>query len=247
MDGRPLQGASSVRGIGSYERGLLAGLAELASRRRSACCCPPTGAAGRGTQRFGLRRGVSRSSTHAATGGRHGVRRARASGFAADLYHAVEFGQPLRTRLPVVVTVHDLIPSSCRATTPGCASPDSRTAAASPRRRGDRRVRGDAPRRAAFDGDDPERSRSSPRASHRCSGPHPATTVHQLRNSFVSSAVSACGRHLRSPQARRVARRRGPARAAGPRRRARHRGRPGNVRGARTGALDRAGSLTTAE
>ena len=29
MDGRPLQGASSVRGIGSYERGLLAGFAEL--------------------------------------------------------------------------------------------------------------------------------------------------------------------------------------------------------------------------
>ena len=28
----------------------------------------------------------------------------------ADLYHAIEFGQPLRTRLPVVVTVHDLIP-----------------------------------------------------------------------------------------------------------------------------------------
>ena len=31
-------------------------------------------------------------------------------GSRADLYHAIEFGQPLRTRLPVVVTVHDLIP-----------------------------------------------------------------------------------------------------------------------------------------
>ena len=34
MDGRPLQGASSVRGIGSYERGLLAGFAELEHPRR---------------------------------------------------------------------------------------------------------------------------------------------------------------------------------------------------------------------
>jgi glycosyltransferase involved in cell wall biosynthesis len=31
-------------------------------------------------------------------------------GSKADLYHAIEFGQPLRARLPVVVTVHDLIP-----------------------------------------------------------------------------------------------------------------------------------------
>ena len=29
MDGRPLQGASSVRGIGSYARGLIGGFAEL--------------------------------------------------------------------------------------------------------------------------------------------------------------------------------------------------------------------------
>ena len=31
-------------------------------------------------------------------------------GSNADLYHAIEFGQPVRSRLPVVVTVHDLIP-----------------------------------------------------------------------------------------------------------------------------------------
>ena len=112
MDGRPLQGASSVRGIGSYERGLLAGFAELEN--------PPQVS-------------LLLSAHHEPPAGGHGVRRAQTRripvihptlqpvadtvfvasalrGSRADLYHAIEFGQPLRTRLPVVVTVHDLIP-----------------------------------------------------------------------------------------------------------------------------------------
>ena len=113
MDGRPLQGASSVRGIGSYERGLLAGFRRARrARPRSACCSPRT---------TSLR---PRSSAAL----RPAPRRIRVihptlqpiadtllvanalRGSNADLYHAIEFGQPLRTRLPVVVTVHDLIP-----------------------------------------------------------------------------------------------------------------------------------------
>ena len=112
MAGR-LQGASSVRGIGSYERGLLAGFAELAeppevslllSPTRDATCHP---------------RSASHPSVDAAHPGRPPTLQPVADTLfvasalrdsAADLYHAVEFGQPLRTRLPVVVTVHDLIP-----------------------------------------------------------------------------------------------------------------------------------------
>ena len=42
MDGRPLQGASSVRGIGSYERGLLSGFAGLAEPPQVSSCSPRT-------------------------------------------------------------------------------------------------------------------------------------------------------------------------------------------------------------
>ncbi len=112
MDGRPLQGASSVRGIGSYERGLLAGLGELTQ--------PP---------HVSLLLSAHRElPPEVAPDLRPVARRLRVihptlqpiadtllvamalRGSNADLYHAVEFGQPLRTQLPVVVTVHDLIP-----------------------------------------------------------------------------------------------------------------------------------------
>ena len=112
MDGRPLQGASSVRGIGSYARGLLAGFAELND--------PPE---------VSLLLAAHRDLPREVSGAvRPAPRRIRVvhptlqpvadtllvaralRGARADLYHAIEFGQPLRTRLPVVVTVHDLIP-----------------------------------------------------------------------------------------------------------------------------------------
>jgi glycosyltransferase involved in cell wall biosynthesis len=112
MDGRPLQGASSVRGIGSYERGLLGGFRELPA--------PPT---------VSLLLSAHREPPAEVTSARlPSARRIRVvhptlqpiadtlfvanalRGLRADLYHAIEFGQPWRTRLPVVVTVHDLIP-----------------------------------------------------------------------------------------------------------------------------------------
>jgi glycosyltransferase involved in cell wall biosynthesis len=112
MDGRPLQGASSVRGIGSYERGLLAGFGELEQ--------PP--------QVSLLLSAHQELPAEVTIALRPVGRRVRVihptlqpiadtllvanalRGSNADLYHAIEFGQPLRTRLPVVVTVHDLIP-----------------------------------------------------------------------------------------------------------------------------------------
>jgi len=112
MDGRPLQGASSVRGIGSYARGLIAGFAEvkdppdvslLLSEHREP---PPEVNAGVGSaaRRIRVVHPTLQPIADALLVAR-ALRDAR-----ADLYHAIEFGQPLRTRLPVVVTVHDLIP-----------------------------------------------------------------------------------------------------------------------------------------
>jgi glycosyltransferase involved in cell wall biosynthesis len=112
IDGRPLQGASSVRGIGSYARGLIAGFSELAappevslllSQRRE---LPAEVSAGIRPARRRIRVVHPTLQPVADT-----VFVARALRDAdTDLYHAIEFGQPLRTRLPVVVTVHDLIP-----------------------------------------------------------------------------------------------------------------------------------------
>src|SRR5579863_2884837 len=112
MDGRPLQGASSVRGIGSYERGLLSGFAELreppeVSLLLSAHTEPPaevTGSLPPSPRRIPVIHPTLQpiADTLFVASALRGAR--------ADLYHAIEFGQPVRTRLPVVVTVHDLIP-----------------------------------------------------------------------------------------------------------------------------------------
>jgi glycosyltransferase involved in cell wall biosynthesis len=113
LDGRSLQDQSSVRGIGTYMRGLLAGYESLGV----------TGDVG-----LLLERG-SELPPHLVTAGfaahpatlrplnRHlrpmldpfQIRRALGS-HPPLLYHATEYGQPLFPRTPVVVTVHDLIP-----------------------------------------------------------------------------------------------------------------------------------------
>lgn len=112
MDGRPLQGPSAVRGIGSYARGLIAGFAELdtppdVSLLLSAHREPPSklgAAVGSAPRRIRVVHPTLQPIADT-------LLVAWALGDArADLYHAIEFGQPLRTRLPVVVTVHDLIP-----------------------------------------------------------------------------------------------------------------------------------------
>ncbi len=113
VDGRSLQDGSSVRGIGTYLRGLLGGYASLGVSsevglliERGHALPPDLVAAG-----FAIHPALLRSLN------RHlrpildplQVRRAlRAS--RPSLYHAVEYAQPLFPPLPVVVTVHDLIP-----------------------------------------------------------------------------------------------------------------------------------------
>ena len=113
LDGRPLQGDSAVRGIGSYERGLLAGFAELGRvgdiGLLLATGRPEPGEVGQ----FGLQVAPPRLRTVHPTLQpvadpllvAAALRRVRPA-----LYHAIEWGQPLAARMPVVVTVHDLIP-----------------------------------------------------------------------------------------------------------------------------------------
>jgi len=112
VDGRPLQGDSAARGIGSYLSGLLEGVAGIGFAPQVALLLARGVAAPRMARDLGLRAvaAVPRLERRAqvladpllvGTALRHTQSR---------LYHAVEYGQPWRSPVPVVVTVHDLIP-----------------------------------------------------------------------------------------------------------------------------------------
>ena len=112
IDGRVLVGHSGVRGIGVYLRGLLSGFAELGVSDRIILLHS---------------RGLNVPSEVRPGGPRAGpavpVLKRRLQpladplmlgrilrGTAAAVYHGIEWAQPLPAPLPVVVTVHDLIP-----------------------------------------------------------------------------------------------------------------------------------------
>jgi glycosyltransferase involved in cell wall biosynthesis len=111
IDARPLQGPSGGRGIGSYVRGLLAGFLEHGFDRhvsllidgRLPAPSVPQGAfvahaiRPRYRDRFGL---IEEAAT---LGGR--LERIRPA-----LYHATSLSLPSRCPVPMVVTLHDLIP-----------------------------------------------------------------------------------------------------------------------------------------
>ena len=112
IDGRPLQSDSATRGIGTYLRGLLGGMAEIGFSSQIALLLsrgtlPPTAQDSLGLDsvpavaRLERRAQVLADPWLVATALRRHPPR---------LYHAVEYGQPRRARIPVVVTVHDLIP-----------------------------------------------------------------------------------------------------------------------------------------
>jgi len=112
IDARPLQGDSASRGIGTYLRGLLEGMTEIgfapqlgALLGREAPTPQELTAAGvrvtAGVPRLERRAQVLADPLLVAGALRH---------HPARLYHAVEQGQPRRAAIPVVVTVHDLIP-----------------------------------------------------------------------------------------------------------------------------------------
>lgn len=111
IDGRPLQGDSAGRGIGSYLRGLLGGMTQIGFSPEVSLLlirgAPPPEVAKLGLRVAArtprLERRVQILADPVLVGA--ALRRS-----APRLYHAVEGGQPLRSAVPVVVTVHDLIP-----------------------------------------------------------------------------------------------------------------------------------------
>ncbi len=108
---RPLQGASAGRGIGSYARGLLAGMVEAGFDSQLTLLLDvafdePALPAGR-FRLAGCRRryhGQLSAYEDAVVLGRDVER------IGADVYHAVDLRLPGRPPCPLVVTVHDLIP-----------------------------------------------------------------------------------------------------------------------------------------
>jgi glycosyltransferase involved in cell wall biosynthesis len=112
IDARPLQGDSAARGIGTYLRGLLQGMAEIGFAAQVSLLLSRGRALRQSGDDLGLPVGarlprLERRAQVVADP----LLVARALGRARPrLYHAVEQGQPLRSPVPVVVTVHDLIP-----------------------------------------------------------------------------------------------------------------------------------------
>lgn len=113
LDGRALQDRSSTRGIGSYLRGLLDGLHALGADSRVTLMlragAPPPPDLGRWAAAPGPRVPVLKRRLQPVADPflvSRVVRRERPA-----LYHAVEYAQPVAASgVPVVVTVHDLIP-----------------------------------------------------------------------------------------------------------------------------------------
>jgi glycosyltransferase involved in cell wall biosynthesis len=112
IDGRSMTGASGVRGIGTYVRNLVEALRALddppaielllTSRRPPPTeTLPPGVVAGPSVPRLKRRLQPVADPLLVAMA----LRRSQAA-----VFHAVEWAQPLWARVPVVVTVHDLIP-----------------------------------------------------------------------------------------------------------------------------------------
>jgi alpha-1,3-rhamnosyl/mannosyltransferase len=112
IDARPLQGDSASRGIGTYLRGLLDGMAGIGFATQVAVLLgrgapEPGDLAGRGLE-VGAR--TPRLERRAQVLADPYLTARALRGNPARLYHAVEYGQPRQAAIPVVVTVHDLIP-----------------------------------------------------------------------------------------------------------------------------------------
>ncbi len=113
IDGRSLQDRSAVRGIGTYLRGLLAGYVQLGVASQVELIVRGGEAVPTEIAEFGLHRSRARIPVMkrriqpvadpflVATV----LRRIR-----PHLYHGVDYAQPVTASMPVVITVHDLIP-----------------------------------------------------------------------------------------------------------------------------------------
>lgn len=111
LDARPLQSADALRGIGSYVRGLVVGLLDEGFDRRTALLFD----AGRPLPRVPEGEFVV-TTVRGRYGGRAGILEEsavmgdRLAALRPALYHATTLALPGRSPVPLVVTVHDLIP-----------------------------------------------------------------------------------------------------------------------------------------
>ncbi len=111
IDARPLQGADSQRGIGSYVRGLIVGLREEGFDRRTALLfdagrpIPP--APPGDFVAYTVRRSYSGRLGLIEEASMMGSRLAK---MAPAVYHATSLVLPGRSPVPLVATLHDLIP-----------------------------------------------------------------------------------------------------------------------------------------
>jgi glycosyltransferase involved in cell wall biosynthesis len=111
VDARPLQTADSRRGIGSYVRGLIAGLKDEGFDGRTALLFDaslpipeiPAGDFVAYTERHRYRGRLGLIEEGATMG-------SRLATIAPALYHATSLALPGRSPVPLVVTLHDLIP-----------------------------------------------------------------------------------------------------------------------------------------
>ena len=113
LDGRPLQSASGVRGIGTYARGLIRALEAMPIGRDLQLLLAPDRPEPEEAQR------LSSSPARLPLPTLHPTLQPLADPmlvaaalrrYRPSLYHALEWGQPAWSPCPVVVTVHDLIP-----------------------------------------------------------------------------------------------------------------------------------------
>src|SRR5438067_6971944 len=111
LDMRPLQGPSSARGVGAYARGLLSGLIENGFDRNLTLLLDAafdTPALPVGEYKLaGCRR---RSHGQLAAYEDAVALAADIQRIGPDVYHAIDFHLPGQSPVPLVVTLHDLIP-----------------------------------------------------------------------------------------------------------------------------------------
>src|SRR5260370_11193339 len=112
IDGRALGGASQTRGIGTFVRGLVTGLHSIGAGDSIELLLWSRRPVPREVRDLGLRVGahlpvLKRRIQPVVDPFLMPLVLRRSS---AQLYHSVEWAQPLRTRMPVLATVHDLIP-----------------------------------------------------------------------------------------------------------------------------------------
>lgn len=111
LDMRPLQGRSAVRGVGAYARGLLQGMIEAGFDSNLTLLLDAAfGGPVLPEGRYRLATCRRRSHGQFAAYEDAYVLEGDIARSGADLYHAIDFRLPFRSPVPLVVTLHDLIP-----------------------------------------------------------------------------------------------------------------------------------------